>query len=242
MTTGTETRASPTRRQTELVLGQLDNLPALPPVAARLLALTGKGTSGENGVREPFIVNCPGIVPEGVVTDALTDFTDMLPTFAELAGAKLPEGVPLDGVSLAPLITGKAADSPRAWIMAMGGGGGTFDRESERVVPVFAYRDRVIRDKRYKLWIDTDRRSVKLFDLAQDPAELNNLIDSTESAVIAARKALEAVALKFPRVDGHPRYDPTPPQVWDRRNKASKKERKKTRKRQNRQRKEGRVD
>lgn len=179
----------------------------------------GKGTPGENGCREPFIANCPGIVPKGVVTDALTDFTDMLPTFAELSGAARPTGVTLDGVSIAPLITGRAIDSPRTWIMAMGGGAGKYDRETERVVPVFEYRDRVIRDKRYKLWIDTNRKSVKLFDLKNDPAEMKNLIDSTDAAVVAARKSLEAVAARFPEVDGHPRYDPTPAQRWDRRNK-----------------------
>jgi len=57
----------------------------------------GKAKLSENGVCEPFIVNCPGLVPAGTVTDALTDFTDLLPTFAELGGAELPKGMVLDG-------------------------------------------------------------------------------------------------------------------------------------------------
>ncbi|MBD3265417.1 sulfatase-like hydrolase/transferase, partial [bacterium] len=46
----------------------------------------GKGQKTENGVCAPFIVNGPGLVPQGVTTDALTDFTDLAPTFCELAG------------------------------------------------------------------------------------------------------------------------------------------------------------
>ena len=40
----------------------------------------------EAGTAMPFIVNGPGLVPEGVVTNALTDFTDLLPTLADLSG------------------------------------------------------------------------------------------------------------------------------------------------------------
>jgi arylsulfatase A-like enzyme len=50
----------------------------------------GKASNYEGGVCEPFIVNCPGIVAAGAETDALTDFSDLLPTFAELGGAPLP--------------------------------------------------------------------------------------------------------------------------------------------------------
>ena len=46
----------------------------------------GKTKTTENGINAPFIVSCPGIVPQGKTTDALVDFTDMLPIFAELGG------------------------------------------------------------------------------------------------------------------------------------------------------------
>ena len=32
----------------------------------------------ENGVNTPFVVNAPGIVPKGKVSDALIDFSDLL--------------------------------------------------------------------------------------------------------------------------------------------------------------------
>jgi len=173
----------------------------------------GKASLGEPGVREPFIVNCPGLVPAGVVTDALTDFTDMLPTFAELSSARLPKDVVIDGRSIAKHILGKENDSPRKWIMAMGFGAAKLTADGVR--PQMEFTDRVVRDKQYKLWV-LDGRSAKLFDLLADPAETNNLIDSTDPKVLAARRKLEAVVRAFPPEDAKPKYNPTPPQPWDR--------------------------
>lgn len=171
-----------------------------------------KGKTLENGSCEPFIANCPGLVPQGVTTDALSDFTDLLPTFAELAGAKLPEGLTLDGKSIAPVILGKAKDGPRKWIMAMGGGSATYDKNG-RVINIRKYRDRVIRDKRYKLYIENDRSSAKLVDLEDDPDELINRINDPKLAKIKTR--LEAVEKTFPAEDTSPRYTPLAPQAWD---------------------------
>ena len=172
----------------------------------------GKASLGEPGPCGPFIVNCPGLVPQGAVTDALTDFTDLLPTFAELGGAKVPEDAVVDGRSFARLILGKADDSPRKWIMALGHGAASLDAKGVR--PKQDFTDRVVRDKQYKLWV-LKGQSAKLFDLLADPAEQDNLIDGTDPKVVAARKRLEAVVQSCPKQDARPRYDPTPPQPWD---------------------------
>ncbi len=184
-------------------------------ISARMgdrLVRGGKGSLAEPGPCGPFIVNCPGMVPRGVVTDALTDFTDLLPTFAELGGAKVPDDAVVDGKSFAKLILGKADDSPRKWIMALGHGAASLDAKGVR--PKQDFTDRVVRDKQYKLWV-LNGQSAKLFDLLADPAEQNNLIDSTDPKVVAARKRLEAVVQSCPKQDARPRYDPTPPQPWD---------------------------
>lgn len=172
----------------------------------------GKGELGENGMRVPFVASCPTRIPEGIVTDALTDFTDMLPTFAEFGGAGLPEGENIDGHSIARLLTGKAQDSDREWIMAMGGGVAKLTVDG--VIPQLKYADRVIRDKKYKLWVSKAEGN-KLYDLLNDPGEEQNIINSTHSEDIAAREKLEAVASKFPKNDARPKYDPTPAQPWD---------------------------
>lgn len=167
----------------------------------------------QNGTAMPFIVHCPGVVPEGVVTDALIDFTDILPTLAELGGGELPPNRIVDGKSFAPLILGQAKDGPREWILSMGGGPAVL--RGGRVVPRLAYDDRVLRDKRFKLWIDTNRRPVKLFDLVADPWEERNLIDSPHPAARAAQRRLLAVAAEFPAQDAGPSYEKNPPQPWD---------------------------
>ncbi|MCA9006450.1 MAG: sulfatase-like hydrolase/transferase, partial [Planctomycetaceae bacterium] len=107
--------------------------------------------SEQNGTAMPFIVNCPGTVPGGVETDVLIDFTDMLPTFAELGGGKLPAGREVDGKSFASLILGQTKEGPREWILSMGGGPAAL--RDGRVQPALKYDDRVIRNKDYKLWI-----------------------------------------------------------------------------------------
>ncbi|WP_199269874.1 sulfatase-like hydrolase/transferase [Algibacter sp. L1A34] len=60
------------------------------------------------GVRIPFIVRWPGSVPAGV-HDKTTQLStvDLLPTFLELAGGKLPEGYESDGVSIVEALKGK---------------------------------------------------------------------------------------------------------------------------------------
>ncbi|MFZ9933409.1 MAG: sulfatase-like hydrolase/transferase [Chthoniobacterales bacterium] len=65
-----------------------------------------KGELTEGAVNAPFIVNWPGTVPAGVESPALTDLTDMLPTFVELGGGQVPADLDIDGSSIAPLILG----------------------------------------------------------------------------------------------------------------------------------------
>ena len=173
----------------------------------------GKAKLTENGVCEPYIVNCPGLVPAGVETDALTDFTDLFPTFCELAGAELPEGVAIDGKSIAPVMLGKDKDGPRDWIMALGHGAARLDERGVR--PKVDYTPRVIRDRRYKAFVQ-DGQITKLVDLKTDLEEQHDLSGNEEASAIAARKKFEAVVSTCPEKDARPQYEPTPPRPWDR--------------------------
>jgi arylsulfatase A-like enzyme len=58
----------------------------------------------EGGIREPTIARWPGHIPAGATSEAAWDFADVLPTFADLAGAPIPAG--LDGVSIVPALLG----------------------------------------------------------------------------------------------------------------------------------------
>ncbi|MCZ6672613.1 MAG: sulfatase-like hydrolase/transferase [Verrucomicrobia bacterium] len=73
-----------------------------------------KALATERGSHVPLIVNAPGIVPAGIESDDMIDFSDLLPTLAEIAGAKLPD-VELDGRSFWPQCQGEKGN-PRDWI------------------------------------------------------------------------------------------------------------------------------
>jgi arylsulfatase A-like enzyme len=173
----------------------------------------GKAKKTENGVCAPFIVNCPGRVPAGRVTGALTDFTDLFPTFAELAGAAVPADLEIDGVSIAPLLLGETDGSEREWIMALGHGPARLDDEGVRGKDDFA--PRVIRDERYKVWIEGPRTITRLHDLELDPFEEKNLVASTAPEHRAALVKFGKVAAAMPERDGRPRYRPRQALPWD---------------------------
>jgi arylsulfatase A-like enzyme len=59
----------------------------------------------EGGIRVPSIVRWVGTVPAGRVSDHVWAHWDVLPTFADLAGARAPEG--LDGRSMARTLRGE---------------------------------------------------------------------------------------------------------------------------------------
>jgi arylsulfatase A-like enzyme len=61
----------------------------------------------EGGIRVPMIARWPGRIPAGVVSEHVWTFWDFLPTAAELAGAKVPEGI--DGLSIVPALFGRPA-------------------------------------------------------------------------------------------------------------------------------------
>ena len=73
-----------------------------------------KGSMQEGGALIPMIASWPGSTPAGKVSTDLVDSTDFFPTFAELAGAKLPEKVIIDGRSIAPQLLGEKGQ-PRDW-------------------------------------------------------------------------------------------------------------------------------
>ena len=174
----------------------------------------GKGSYTEAGVGGPFIVNCPGRVPAGTETDALTDLSNMLPTFVELGGGKVPGNLTIDGESIAPLLLGKAKDSSRNWAMALNYGAAKLDKEGIR--PGQAFGPRVIRDKQYKVWVSNKRQIERLHDLLEDPAEEKNLLESKQPEHKKAFVKFKKIVSTFPKSDGRPLYEPRAENSWDR--------------------------
>ncbi|MBL7221636.1 MAG: sulfatase-like hydrolase/transferase [Phycisphaerae bacterium] len=74
----------------------------------------GKGHTKDHGTHVPLIVAGSGS-PAGKVCDDLIDFSDFLPTLADIAGADLPKGVELDGRTFWPQCQGRKGH-PRQWL------------------------------------------------------------------------------------------------------------------------------
>lgn len=131
--------------------------------------LLGKQNLYEQTVRIPMVIAGPGI-PRNERRDALVYQFDLFPTLAELAGVRLPVGV--DGTSLAGLLR-----DPDAYV---------------RRSVFYAYRDlqRGVRsDDDWKLirYSVGDTNHVQLFNLKEDPDELNNLANDTSYAGVLFR-------------------------------------------------------
>jgi len=164
----------------------------------------GKTYLTENGVNEPFIVNWPGKVPSGVQTDALIDFSDLLPTFADLGGTTLPKEYKFDGKSFKDLMLGKKENSDRDWILTMGSLAARI--KNGRVTNVHTFRDRALRDEKYKVFVDTLQHITEIYELKKDVEETNNLINSTDKSVVEALVKFKKIVAQFPSEDSQPSY------------------------------------
>jgi arylsulfatase A-like enzyme len=73
----------------------------------------GKFGTHEGGMREPCVMLWPDTIPAGTVCDEVASTIDLLPTFASLAGATLPDDRIIDGKDIGPLLRGEpGARSP----------------------------------------------------------------------------------------------------------------------------------
>ncbi len=101
-------------RRNTLVVFAGDNGTAVgypSPVRGRMIN-GAKGSMLEGGSHIPFIANWPGVITPGTVSKDLISFADPYVTFADLAGARLPTTVKVDGQSFAPQLRGETG-TPR---------------------------------------------------------------------------------------------------------------------------------
>ncbi len=130
----------------------------------------GKRDMTEGGTNVPLIASWKGTTPAGRVLRDLVDFTDLLPTFAELAAAPLPQGVRFDGRSFGPQLRGEKGN-PREWVF------------SQLDVRWF------VRNDGWKL-----NERGEFFDMKDAPfTEKPVPSDTTDAATVAARQHLQAV-------------------------------------------------
>lgn len=142
----------------------------------------------DGGCHAPLIINCPGTVVEGVETDDIVDFSDVMPTLAEITSAELP-AVKLDGRSFWPQCIGQTGN-PREWIFQY-----YLPKFKEAAEVHGAGKSYIIwaQDQKYKLY------SHGKFIEVKDRHELRNIPLGTGSEEAeAARRKLQAAIESMP--------------------------------------------
>lgn len=124
--------------------------------------LLGKQNPYDHSIRVPLVLAGPG-VPEGATQDALVYSGSIYPTICGLLGVPAPEHIEFD--SLVGLL------------------GDATDRQGE-VFGAYKTYQRLVRTQRHKLIEYPGRSHHQLFDLDQDPWELDNRYDDAELAVV----------------------------------------------------------
>lgn len=139
------------------------------------------------------IVRGPG-VPAGRVIDQPVSTLDLAATFAELGGATLPEGA--QSRSLMPLI--ERADATRDVAYC------EWNCSASRVGVALALR--TVRTRTHKCTFEVNSGAGELYDLVNDPNEMDNRFDDPGCAAI--RRELEAMMRARPGPVRDPLPDP----------------------------------
>ena len=153
-----------------MVIFTSDNGPAIGsagPLKGR------KGSTFEGGMREATMIRWPGKIPAGKTNPELMTTMDLLPTFAKLASAKLPNDRVIDGKDVWPVLTGKVSTPHEA----------------------FFYHSRTnlnaVRSGNWKLHVNKGKPT-QLYNLETDIGEKQNVLKANPDIVRRLQKHLQA--------------------------------------------------
>ncbi len=166
----------------------------------------GKWTCYEMGVASGLVVSWPGYVKAGAKTDAIVEYTDVVPTILDAVGAEIPEE--LDGSSFLGVLKGQTSRHHGYSYSLQTTRGVNGAKEDFAIRSVVGERYRYIRNLNHDNSFSIPRsRNLRqkvrkaggegvafaeryftrpeeeLYDIEKDPYCLNNLIDSPERAV-----------------------------------------------------------
>ena len=130
-----------------------------------------KGALFEGGIGVPFIARWPGAIAAGQRDQSsLISAVDLLPTFCEIAGAKLPDQYKPDGVSFVKVLKGTPMpkrESPLFWKM-----GASWPARKSKPDHWVAWA--IVKDN-WKLVANNDMTHTQLFDISKDVTESSDL-------------------------------------------------------------------
>ncbi len=136
----------------------------------------------EGGLRNAAFAWWPGVVPAGRVADEPWAFWDYLPTAAELAGAKLPEGFAPDGLSLVPFLKGGPAPKRDHFYWELHEGASL----------------QAVRFGDWKAVKNGPSAAIELYDLATDAAESKDLAAAKPEIAARAAELLKTCRTEHP--------------------------------------------
>ncbi|GIP33245.1 sulfatase [Paenibacillus sp. J2TS4] len=148
----------------------------------------------EDLIKLPNIVRYPGKVPAGRISDSIQSLVDLAPTFLSFSGIPIPHA--MTGV-----------DQKQVWL-------GHQERARDHAICEFHHEPTTIHQKtyvdaRYKLTVYYNQTYGELFDLQEDPGEINNLWDDPASRDLKSRLLLQYIwaelgkeSLPMPRIWG----------------------------------------
>ena len=136
----------------------------------------------EGGIRAPMIAWAPGRIPSGRVSDFPWAMWDILPTFAELAGAGVPAEV--DGLSMTALLTAAAAPPEHEYLYWE-----FYERGSAQAA-------------RFESWKAVRKPmftgEIELYDLAGDPGETVDVADQHPEVIARMAQIMEEAHVPSP--------------------------------------------
>jgi uncharacterized sulfatase len=137
----------------------------------------------DNSLRVPAFIRWPNVVERGTAVEQTITFLDWFPTILAMAGLDVPEREVIRGRNFLPLLKRRTIE----WDNDL------FVQYTMRGAGVM----RAYRTRRWKLVRDFDHFiKDELYDLASDPTETTNLIDSAEPRIQNVRRSLNAKLLE----------------------------------------------
>lgn len=158
----------------------------------------GKASIYEGGSHVPCIMRWPGKIAAGKTNDGLMATIDLLPTFASMTGAKVPDDRAIDGVNQLNFILGNSKSARKTYLYNPGSAS----------VQSTILQGNAIREGDWKLISplkvmnfleDGGSGNWELYNLKEGIDEKENLADQYPEKVERLKRLLESSEAKFPK-------------------------------------------
>jgi arylsulfatase A-like enzyme len=147
-----------------------------------------KGSLYEGGIRVPAVASWPGRIEAGSDSAQVWYFADLMPTYAELAGASAKVPQDCDGLSIVPALVGEEtagrAQQDHEFLYWESGS----EKELKKAVRIGDWK---------AVW-PNPAAPIELYNLAVDVGEQNNVVDENPRIAVQARQILSREHLPPP--------------------------------------------